>query len=134
MLRRLAVIGIANTHDIDERVLPRIASRLGSSKLAFVPYKAEQIITIAKDRLQAAGHQALVDPTAVDFAARKVRLLGRSWAWLGDCACRACCAATLTLSRAQHGCALQLVLQHLMMSYITWGGGGGAGCDPDVSC
>ncbi len=70
---RLAVIGIANTHDIDERVLPRIASRLGSSKLAFVPYQAEQIKTIAADRLQAVGHQALVDPTAVDFAARKVR-------------------------------------------------------------
>jgi hypothetical protein len=75
---RLAVIGIANTHDIDERVLPRIASRLGSSKLAFVPYSAEQIKTIVKGRLAAVQQEAMVDNTAVDFAARKV---GGGGAW-----------------------------------------------------
>ena len=31
----LPQVGISNTHDLDSRVLPRIASRLASSKLAF---------------------------------------------------------------------------------------------------
>jgi len=66
---RLAVIGISNTHDLDSRVLPRIASRLASSKLAFQPYSVEQLRTIVRNRL---GAIDVIKDIAVEFAARKV--------------------------------------------------------------
>ena len=52
---RLAVIGVSNTHDLDERVLPRISSRLGNSKLVFHPYDMEQLSTIIEERLKVHG-------------------------------------------------------------------------------
>ena len=67
---RLAVIGISNTHDLDSRVLPRIASRLAHSKLAFLPYNNEQLKTIAKARLH--GVPVFKD-IAIEYASRKVR-------------------------------------------------------------
>ncbi|KAG2449488.1 hypothetical protein HYH02_005632 [Chlamydomonas schloesseri] len=66
---RLAVIGISNTHDLDSRVLPRIASRLSGSKLAFNPYNFEQLQHILSSRLQGV---TAVAKGAVDFCARKV--------------------------------------------------------------
>ncbi|GLC48351.1 hypothetical protein PLESTB_000086700 [Pleodorina starrii] len=66
---RLAVIGISNTHDLDSRVLPRIASRLSGSKLAFNPYNFEQLKEILNSRLQGV---TAVARAAVDFCARKV--------------------------------------------------------------
>ncbi|EFJ47339.1 origin recognition complex subunit 1 [Volvox carteri f. nagariensis] len=66
---RLAVIGISNTHDLDSRVLPRIASRLSGSKLAFNPYNCDQLREILNSRLQ--GVTAVAKP-AVEFCARKV--------------------------------------------------------------
>eukprot|EP00798_Chlamydomonas_sp_ICE-L_P011216 gene11216-18838_t len=55
----LAVMGISNTHDLDSRVLPRIASRLSNSKLAFNPYSMAQLnpfvgATTVKDITQVA--------------------------------------------------------------------------------
>ncbi|GFR49792.1 hypothetical protein Agub_g11730, partial [Astrephomene gubernaculifera] len=66
---RLAVIGISNTHDLDSRVLPRIASRLAGSKLAFNPYNFEQLKEILNSRLQGV---TAVARGAVEFCARKV--------------------------------------------------------------
>ncbi|GIL83271.1 hypothetical protein Vretimale_11290 [Volvox reticuliferus] len=66
---KLAVIGISNTHDLDSRVLPRIASRLSGSKLAFNPYNFEQLREILNSRLQGV---TAVAKAAVDFCARKV--------------------------------------------------------------
>eukprot|EP00198_Chlamydomonas_reinhardtii_P009027 XP_001698364.1 origin recognition complex subunit 1 [Chlamydomonas reinhardtii] len=66
---RLAVIGISNTHDLDSRVLPRIASRLSGSKLAFNPYNFEQLQLILNSRLQGV---TAVAKGALDFCARKV--------------------------------------------------------------
>ncbi|GAX79990.1 hypothetical protein CEUSTIGMA_g7430.t1 [Chlamydomonas eustigma] len=66
---RLAVIGISNTHDLDSRVLPRIASRLASSKLAFQPYNASQLQTIIRSRLM--GSVVFKD-LVIEHAARKV--------------------------------------------------------------
>ena len=40
---RLLIIGIANTMDLPERMLPRIHSRLGLFRLAFAPYTHQQI-------------------------------------------------------------------------------------------
>ena len=44
----LVVIGIANTMDLDERLLKRIASRLGLTKIQFKPYSKEQLVSIIK--------------------------------------------------------------------------------------
>jgi origin recognition complex subunit 1 len=44
----LVVIGIANTMDLDERLLKRIASRLGLTKIQFKPYSKEQLVNIIK--------------------------------------------------------------------------------------
>ncbi len=44
----LVVIGIANTMDLDERLLKRIASRLGLRKIQFRPYTKEQLVNIIK--------------------------------------------------------------------------------------
>jgi hypothetical protein len=69
---RLAVIGISNTHDLDQRVLPRIASRLDQAKLAFAPYGVAQLTTIVRGRLHASGVGGAVEETAVQLACRKV--------------------------------------------------------------
>lgn len=47
----LVVIGIANTMDLPERLLPRIASRLGQQRVPFLPYNQEQIKEIVGARL-----------------------------------------------------------------------------------
>ena len=65
----LAVVGIANTLDLPERLLPRILSRLGLHRLPFQPYTQQQIQTIVKSRLS--GIEAF-DAQAVEYAARKV--------------------------------------------------------------
>lgn len=69
---RLAVIGISNTHDLDDRVLPRISSRLASSKLAFSAYTAQQLTEIVDQRLVAADCKPLVKNAAVLWAVRRV--------------------------------------------------------------
>jgi hypothetical protein len=69
---RLAVIGISNTHDLDQRVLPRIASRLDQAKLAFAPYSLNQLETIVNQRLQESGVAGAVQEMAVRVTSRKV--------------------------------------------------------------
>jgi len=69
---RLAVIGVSNTHDLDERLLPRIASRLSSSKIAFHPYKVDQLRAIIEQRLQLSGSRALFSDNALTCVTRKV--------------------------------------------------------------
>ena len=68
----LAVIGVANTMDLPDRLLPRIASRLGGRRLPFAPYTAPQLRAILETRLAGAGAAGAFDPRAVLFAARKV--------------------------------------------------------------
>ncbi|WIA29405.1 hypothetical protein OEZ86_011909 [Tetradesmus obliquus] len=69
---RLAIIGISNTHDLDQRVLPRIASRLDQAKLAFAPYAVAQLVAIVQDRLESSGVAGAVEQAAVEIACRKV--------------------------------------------------------------
>lgn len=47
-LARMVVIGIANTMDLPERMLPRLGSRLGLNRLVYPPYTRDQIETILK--------------------------------------------------------------------------------------
>jgi len=69
---RLAIIGISNTHDLDQRVLPRIASRLDQAKLAFALYSVQQLLTIVNARLESSGVAGAVEEVAVQLACRKV--------------------------------------------------------------
>eukprot|EP01018_Ginkgo_biloba_P017104 Gb_26632 [translate_table: standard] len=66
---RLIVIGIANTMDLPEKLLPRIASRMGMQRLCFGPYSHQQLQEIISSRLK--GISAF-DKQAVEFASRKV--------------------------------------------------------------
>eukprot|EP00166_Cyanidium_caldarium_P004029 ctg_4089.g544 len=74
----LAVIGIANTLDLPERLLPRIASRLGMNRLTFRPYDKDQLRTILQCRLGElhSGDEAPplppFHPDAIELCARKV--------------------------------------------------------------
>ena len=65
----LTVIGIANTLDLPERLLPRIVSRLGLHRLAFQPYTQQQIQLIIRSRLR--DVEAFESQT-IEYAARKV--------------------------------------------------------------
>jgi Cdc6-like AAA superfamily ATPase len=49
---QLIVVGIANTMDLPERLLPKVASRLGMERIVFGSYKKEQITLIIADRLK----------------------------------------------------------------------------------
>ena len=69
---RLAVIGIANTLDLPERLMPRIASRLGSRRVVFQPYKREQLQAIISQRLVDAGVAEAFEDNAIKYAASKV--------------------------------------------------------------
>ena len=66
---RLVVVGIANTMDLPERLLPRIASRLGLERVVFPGYTVPQIETIMQARL---GELEVFEDTAVEICARKV--------------------------------------------------------------
>jgi origin recognition complex subunit 1 len=66
---RLIVVGIANTMDLPERLLPRISSRMGLERVIFPGYTVSQIETIMKARL---GELEVFEDTAVEICARKV--------------------------------------------------------------
>ena len=69
---RLIVLAVANTMDLPERTLSnKISSRLGLTRITFPGYTHTQLMTIISARLEGVPGN-LVDPDAVQFAARKV--------------------------------------------------------------
>ena len=68
----LAVIGVANTMDLPDRLLPRIASRFGGARLPFAPYTPTALAAIVTARLEAAGAGGSFEARAVQYAARRV--------------------------------------------------------------
>ncbi|CAH8846408.1 unnamed protein product [Trichobilharzia szidati] len=69
--RALIVLAIANTMDLPERLLhPRVASRLGFTRLTFTPYSHEQLAQIVRHRLSSLSDS--FQPKALELAARKV--------------------------------------------------------------
>ncbi|KAM1256124.1 hypothetical protein ACFX1Q_030280 [Malus domestica] len=66
---KLVVIGIANTMDLPEKLLPRISSRMGIQRLCFGPYNYQQLQEIVSSRLK--GINAFKQQ-AIEFASRKV--------------------------------------------------------------
>lgn len=69
---RLIVLAVANTMDLPERTLSnKISSRLGLTRITFPGYNHEQLMRIVQSRLEGVPGD-IVDPDAVQFAARKV--------------------------------------------------------------
>ncbi|XP_057973097.1 origin of replication complex subunit 1B-like [Malania oleifera] len=66
---KLVVIGIANTMDLPEKLLPRISSRMGIQRVCFGPYNYQQLQEIISSRLR--GIEAF-EKQAIEFASRKV--------------------------------------------------------------
>ncbi|KAI3891080.1 hypothetical protein MKW98_007385 [Papaver atlanticum] len=62
---KLVVIGIANTMDLPEKLLPRISSRMGIQRLCFSPYTYQQLREIISSRIE--GIEAF-DKQAIKFA------------------------------------------------------------------
>ncbi|XP_032946188.1 cell division control protein 6 homolog isoform X2 [Rhinolophus ferrumequinum] len=71
---RLVLIGVANTLDLTDRILPRLQAREKCKPwlLNFPPYTKNQIATILQDRLNQASKDQVLDNTAIQFCARKV--------------------------------------------------------------
>lgn len=69
---RLIVLAVANTMDLPERTLSnKISSRLGLTRITFPGYTHTQLMAIISARLEGVPGN-LVDPDAIQFAARKV--------------------------------------------------------------
>lgn len=49
---RMAVIGISNTLDLPERMLPRLGSRLGVNRVTYPPYTSDQLKVILNMKLE----------------------------------------------------------------------------------
>ncbi|XP_049635541.1 cell division control protein 6 homolog [Suncus etruscus] len=71
---RLVLIGIANTLDLTDRILPRLQARkkYKPQLLNFPPYTKNQIAIILQDRLKQASRDQVLDDAAIQFCARKV--------------------------------------------------------------
>ncbi|XP_006889476.1 PREDICTED: cell division control protein 6 homolog [Elephantulus edwardii] len=71
---RLVLIGIANTLDLTDRILPRLQAREKCTPqlLNFPPYTRNQIATILQDRLNQVSSDQVLDNAAINFCARKV--------------------------------------------------------------
>ncbi|KAL5052825.1 hypothetical protein RYX36_033507, partial [Vicia faba] len=68
---KLIVIGIANTMDLPEKLLPRISSRMGIQRLCFAPYNYQQLQEIISSRLNGID---IFEKQAMEFASRKFSL------------------------------------------------------------
>lgn len=71
---RLVLIGIANTLDLTDRILPRLQARENCKPqlLNFPPYTRNQIVAILQDRLTQVSRDQVLDNAAIQFCARKV--------------------------------------------------------------
>ncbi|KAG5566270.1 hypothetical protein RHGRI_002016 [Rhododendron griersonianum] len=72
---KLIVIGIANTMDLPEKLLPRISSCMGIQRLCFGPYNYQQLQEIISTRLKGID---TFEKQAIEFASRKVGLSATS--------------------------------------------------------
>ena len=68
---RMIVMGISNTLDLSDRLIPRVRSRLGLGRVSFAPYTRQQLQVILTARLQQVGFrtQAETETAAAPAAA-----------------------------------------------------------------
>ncbi|XP_044529907.1 cell division control protein 6 homolog [Gracilinanus agilis] len=71
---RLVLIGVANSLDLTDRILPRLQARAKCRPqlVNFPPYTKEQITTILQDRLKQVSGDQILDNAAIQFCARKI--------------------------------------------------------------
>ncbi|XP_032058411.1 LOW QUALITY PROTEIN: cell division control protein 6 homolog [Aythya fuligula] len=72
---RLVLIGVANALDLTERTLARLHAAWPPAPprlLHFPPYSRQQLAAILQERLARGGAEAVLDPPALQFCARKV--------------------------------------------------------------
>nr|CAB3229273.1 cell division control protein 6 homolog [Phallusia mammillata] len=77
---RMILIGIANSLDLTDRILPRLQARSDCKPnlMNFQPYTKDQLVKILQARVQQAKNKnnlsdpSLIDPMAIQFCARKV--------------------------------------------------------------
>lgn len=68
---RMAVIGISNTLDLPERMLPRLGSRLGVNRVTYPPYTSDQLKVILSMKLRDIS-DVTYNSGAVNLCATKV--------------------------------------------------------------
>lgn len=69
---RLAIVAVANTIDLPERLLPRVASRLNVVRINFPPYTRAQLQAIVHDRLCRGGVGGIFSQDALGLCAARV--------------------------------------------------------------
>ena len=69
---KLSIIAISNTMDLPERLIPRVASRLGLNRLNFMPYSRDQIRTVIAQRIESADAQGIFEEAALQLCAMRV--------------------------------------------------------------
>ena len=69
---KLVLITISNTMDLPERLMPRVASRLGLARLSYLPYQHEQIRRVLEERMDSANARKVFSTEAITFCSRKV--------------------------------------------------------------
>lgn len=67
---RLVLIGIANTMDLPERLLPRLASRMGNNRITYAPYTRNQLLEILDKTVR--EDDTVYDESAMRLIAAKV--------------------------------------------------------------
>lgn len=66
---QVALVGISNTMDLPERLLPRLNSRMGLARVPFLPYALPELSQILRARL---GDLAVFEGSGLELACRKV--------------------------------------------------------------
>ena len=69
---KLVLLTISNTMDLPERLMPRVASRLGLARLNYVPYNHDQIRKVITERMKDANAEKVFAEDAIQFVSRRV--------------------------------------------------------------
>jgi Cdc6-like AAA superfamily ATPase len=69
---KLILLTISNTMDLPERLMPRVASRLGLARLNYLPYNHEQIGKVIRQRLKEADAEKVFAEDAIRLASLRV--------------------------------------------------------------
>lgn len=69
---KLVFVAISNTMDLAERLLPRVASRLGIKRVNFEPYDKMQLKKILAERLKLGKAEGTINEEAIGLCAARV--------------------------------------------------------------
>ena len=69
---KLVLLTISNTMDLPERLMPRVASRLGLARLNYLPYNHEQIRKVILERLEEVKAANVFSDDAIKLVSRRV--------------------------------------------------------------